>query len=419
MTGHCDHRKRLCRRPTHFRPLFAFISIFLLFFIAPPVAAYEITLAWNQSPGSDIGGYAVYCRKANESYNYSIPAWSGNRTQCALGNLTTNTLYYFVARAYTTEGVQSDDSNEVSYFRPSDTSGTVTVSLTPELLPEEVPDSDQFSLARWQIGTDPDFAADSLSFDVTGNHFWESLTVPDLLLDTATEYFWRVRYVSESQADTEWSAPVSFTTSAFGDDQNRNGIPDDRELQVESDTDIDLDRNGIPDVFQPDIKCIRTENGNAFVGITVSENDTSEAKIESLQIKPIASEDMEAYPEPGVFPFGMLTFQFGMERAENPSTVVIHFSASIPAEASWMTYSTTEGWLPIDGTVVTVDSHSIELEIEDGASGDNDGLSNRKILALGGLFIPDSYSGSVSASPASPSTAPSSGSGGCFIFSLF
>lgn len=69
-------------------------------------------LEWSPNSEPDLAGYRVFHRAEGASYNYIAPAWDGTDTTCTISNLGGGT-YFFVARAYDTEGFESGNSNEV------------------------------------------------------------------------------------------------------------------------------------------------------------------------------------------------------------------------------------------------------------------------------------------------------------------
>lgn len=88
-----------------------FISLFMG--ITSAVYAEDVTLAWDANE-SQPDGYRVYVRAEDESYDYTMPAWTGIDTTTTLNNLTDGTTYYFVVRAYI-GSIESDNSNELTY----------------------------------------------------------------------------------------------------------------------------------------------------------------------------------------------------------------------------------------------------------------------------------------------------------------
>ncbi len=90
-----------------------FIAVVLI--VPPIVVAAEVNLGWDKNSEPDVAGYKVYCRQAQEDYDYDKPTWFGVANQCVIRNLYEDTNYYFVVRAYRYSGEESEDSNEVEY----------------------------------------------------------------------------------------------------------------------------------------------------------------------------------------------------------------------------------------------------------------------------------------------------------------
>ncbi len=79
---------------------------------APPVA-----LAWDPSVDPTVTSYHVYYGTASRAYTNVISA--GASTNAIVSNLVSGVTYYFAATSYTTAGLESDYSTEVSYAAPS------------------------------------------------------------------------------------------------------------------------------------------------------------------------------------------------------------------------------------------------------------------------------------------------------------
>lgn len=105
----------------------------------------DVTLQWSPNSESDLAGYRLFYREESQSYDYSNPSWEGTNTTCTIYNLDETKSYYFIARAYDTEGFESGDSNEVLLEAVlSDLEGTVWFIGTPCApgLPCQVPSGD-------------------------------------------------------------------------------------------------------------------------------------------------------------------------------------------------------------------------------------------------------------------------------------
>jgi hypothetical protein len=89
-------------------------------------SAFGVGLAWDPSPDPNVVGYAIYYGTNSGSYQTRIPL--GSQTNATVQISTNGATYYFVATAYTIDGVESLPSNEVSYT-PSVTSSNQTITF--------------------------------------------------------------------------------------------------------------------------------------------------------------------------------------------------------------------------------------------------------------------------------------------------
>lgn len=86
----------------------------LMFFcVVSPLYAMDITLKWAPNNDSKVTGYKVYYREDGQSYNYNTPYWECTEPQCTVYDLDKTKTYYFVVRAFDSDGNTSDNSNEV------------------------------------------------------------------------------------------------------------------------------------------------------------------------------------------------------------------------------------------------------------------------------------------------------------------
>ena len=84
-----------------------------------PLSAFatgSVTLAWNASTDPSVVGYNVYYGGASGAYTNEICA--GNATNATISGLVQGTTYYFAATTYTSSGMESLFSSEVSYLVP-------------------------------------------------------------------------------------------------------------------------------------------------------------------------------------------------------------------------------------------------------------------------------------------------------------
>ena len=87
--------------------------IFLLFNLATPAYAIDITLQWTSNNEPDVAGYTIFYREESQSYDYNDPYWETIEPKCTIYDLDETKTYYFVVRAFDTNGLESANSNEV------------------------------------------------------------------------------------------------------------------------------------------------------------------------------------------------------------------------------------------------------------------------------------------------------------------
>ena len=76
-----------------------------------------VQLAWDPSPDANVTGYKIYYGTNSGSYQIIVDVGNVTNTTITLTNYAPITTY-FIATAYTVEGVESLPSNEVSYAAP-------------------------------------------------------------------------------------------------------------------------------------------------------------------------------------------------------------------------------------------------------------------------------------------------------------
>jgi hypothetical protein len=93
----------------------AITALFLICTILAPIAyADQVTLEWDPVMHPDLAGYMIYYGTSSGDYDVSLDV--GNWTSCTIAGLEVGKTYYFAVTANSTEGEESDFSNEVSWF---------------------------------------------------------------------------------------------------------------------------------------------------------------------------------------------------------------------------------------------------------------------------------------------------------------
>ena len=287
-------------------------------------------------------------------------------------------------------------------------SGSETVPLAPELRLDQFSDpdpGDTHAWTQWQIIRAVD---DLCVFDVASTTSATVLKVPMLILEADTEYYWRARCYDNHGAASDWSVSEYFYTEYFTGDGNGNGVPDDQEIPASA----DLDKNGVPDFEQVDIKCVELVDGGNQLGIGTS----GTAEVVSL-----ISEDpgeigagIGGSHQPKEVPFGLVNFRLKVAQPGDQAVVTIYFAKPAPRGTLWYKYDPVEGdWVDFSAYCkMDANRKSLRLTLTDGGQGDADGIANGIIIDPAGLAIPPA-SGSVS--DASESGLGAIGIGGCFI----
>jgi hypothetical protein len=98
--------------------------------------------SWNPSPSPTVVGYNIYYGAASGTYTNLINA--GNTTNATVSGLTAGTTYYFAITAYTSTGIQSSFSSEVSYTAVKP--GSVITSNNVVIGPSKLLPNGQFQL---------------------------------------------------------------------------------------------------------------------------------------------------------------------------------------------------------------------------------------------------------------------------------
>jgi hypothetical protein len=235
---------------------------------------------------------------------------------------------------------------------------------------------------RWQVfgGDDAGCVLDLLSTTaLTG------FTVPKLVLDEGTGYFWRAQFIDSRGTASAWSDYEDFSTVTTGADRNANGIRDIQEVPSAG----DLDRDGMKDHRQIDLKVVKVEGTTVQMGIS-TKGSPSVLAIEALESGVYRRASSASGSSAGGMPFGFIDFRLAVVNPGDRPTVKVYFSDAAPAGSRWYRYDAmADRWHDFSAHAqFAADRRSVTLSLADGEAGDADGAANGVVVSRGGVFVP-------------------------------
>jgi len=268
--------------------------------------------------------------------------------------------------------------------------GATNVSLRPTLQagPFSDPDAnDTHQQTEWQIAASSDFSG--TVFSTVSDARLTSLTVPKFVLIPGTSYYWRARYFDNYFTASTWSNISAFTTATSTNDPDGDGVPDEQEVGP----DVDLDENGVPDIYQGNIKSLNTVVGSGRMGVS-REVDSTVIDIGSIESVDPASLSNLARP---YLPLGLFAMEFGVVKPADPGEVTVYFSQPAPEGSTWFVYNPVQGWEDYSKQAAFSGSRQyVRLKLKDWGYGDADGLPNGTIIDPGGFGMASWIKGVVS-----------------------
>ena len=237
--------------------------------------------------------------------------------------------------------------------------------------------------SRWQVFRDEDAAC---VLDIQSAIALTSLTVPKLVLDEGTPYFWRVQFIDSKGAASAWSDYEDFVTSKTNADLNANGIPDAQEVART----VDLNRDQVKDYRQTSIKSVKMEGTDVQIGVS-SEDAPTALAIESVESEDLNQLNASATGKPNSLPFGLIDFKIAVAKPGDRATVTLYFSGAAPSGSRWYMFDTVSNiWADFSAYAnFAGDRWSVVLTLTDGGPGDADGIANGVIVDTGGIGVPN------------------------------
>ena len=85
--------------------------------------AGDVSFMWDANTEPDLAGYRLFVHDESGSYDYTNPAIECTTVGASVTNLPDGHTYYFVLRAFDTEGFESGNSNELFQYFPQSWEG--------------------------------------------------------------------------------------------------------------------------------------------------------------------------------------------------------------------------------------------------------------------------------------------------------
>lgn len=406
----------------HLPRAFFLKTMFLMMLLFPysAGATVSVTLHLESETHPLVVGHKIYVREENQGYDFSKPVWQGADTTCVLSGLEENITYFFVARTYDQDGNTSDNSNEIRFLHDQsggsqdpNASGQEGGGQAVDPKPGPVISTDaldpgsikagQLASSQWRISQEEN---DLIVFDATITPAATQIEVPRLVLKKDTSYYYVVRYVINGAETLEWSPRQTFFDSNLMlEDANSDGIPDTKEVDAQ----LDLDGDGTPDLYQENMRCIKSATGDQNIGLKL-QGDHKVAAIEAVETIAVAElsrkEDIEFAP---LMPFGLINLRARLTTVGDTAVITVYLPSSVAIEQNfwWYTYDNIHGWADHRQFAAPgIAKGTVLIKVTDGGAGDADGVANGIIVSQSGV-----------------ATSPAKGSGGssssCFIDSLF
>jgi hypothetical protein len=358
--------------------------------------AYATSRAWTLSSG--YGNKTVYVLFKDSAGN-----WMKTPATDTIQVTETKPPLQITETKPTTESAAAKDHPETAFIKP--------VIIYPENMAVEIPLipiikttalANDYRLTEWEISNDKG----DVLLNLKSAKQRTELVVPELILDAGMKHYCRVKFYDDQNNATDWSDPVAFETVRIDQaDLNNNGMPDDQELLLGEE--VDLDSDGVADRDQDNMKALVTAVGEEYVSLKMSTNCKAIRSFKSIDPTSI----LAATGKPGALPIGLLDFKVEVVNPGDFAEVVINLAEPAPQGAKWYTYDEANGWKMYPHVAFSDDRMKVTIQLKDGDPdyGDTDGVANGIIIDPSGIGVDD-----IQQANANKSTDKSSSSG-CFI----
>ena len=340
------------------------VVVVLLLMPAGAMAGIQLNFEWDPNPEPDIAGYRVFSRLAGEDYDYDDPDWDGQDVYCSIWIDNEGANYFFVVRAYDTDGFESDDSNEVAY--------TPTEDPPSEDPPSEDPPAEDPPVEDPPVEDPP--AEDPPAEDPPAE---------------------------DPPAEDPPAEDPPAEDPPVEDPPAEDPPPEDPPVE---DPPIEDDPENL--------LVIDAATGWGQVYLYVDECDGAASVDDFAAIDETAVQDFVGRPD-DLF-LGLIRIELMVEQVGGTTSIPIYFSDSINEDVQWYTHDDMNGWQDYaDHSFFSNNGMSVTLELKDGGFGDADGMENGVIVCTSGPSLTASSSYAKSVTGESPTASDS-----CFIEAL-
>ena len=234
----------------------------------------SVTLAWNPSTSTQVAGYYLYYGAASGVYTNQLRP--GNATQATVSGLKAGVRYYFAVTAYTTIGLESAYSGEISYAPSS-----------PPILPAQtnIPWTDLTALRVINTATNPNIPAHSVTYqlvnrpsgvviDTNGVITW----TPTLAQSPTTNLITTIASTTDSTGSVTVSATNRFLVFVSGPYDGIN-LGDPTRAQADDDGD------GLSNLIEYALGSDPRNQADATTGMTIRSTVASGRKYLTISFK--------------------------------------------------------------------------------------------------------------------------------------